>query len=92
VVFGCSQLHNLRISSIPRSYFEKARLHRLRKKSGFEFDLKGRGFSRAVTITKSMPALAAGTTPARDKSFPASYSAVHAAHLQYWLSWLEAFS
>jgi hypothetical protein len=37
----------------------RARLHRLQKKTDSDVVLKGRGFSRAVSIAKSMPALAA---------------------------------
>jgi hypothetical protein len=37
----------------------RARLRRLRKNSGFDFALKGRGFSRAVNAAKSIAALAA---------------------------------
>jgi hypothetical protein len=35
------------------------RLYRVLKNSGFDFALKGRGFSRAVSAAKSMAALAA---------------------------------
>ena len=37
----------------------RASLYRLRKNSGFDFALKGRGFSRAVSLAKSKAALAA---------------------------------
>jgi hypothetical protein len=47
----------------------RARLHRLRKNSGFDFALKGRGFSRAVSLAKSMAALAADAPPSYQDDF-----------------------
>jgi len=41
----------------------------LRKTSGFDFALKGRGFSRAVSVAKSMAALAADALPSYQDDF-----------------------
>jgi len=47
----------------------RACLHSLRKNSGFGFALKGRGFSRAVSLAKSMAALAADAPPSYQDDF-----------------------
>jgi hypothetical protein len=41
----------------------------LRKNSGFDFAFKGRGFSRAVSLAKSMAALAADAPPSYQDDF-----------------------
>src|SRR5260370_13588495 len=53
------------------SVIASAVLNRLRKNSDFDLVLKGRGFSRAVSATKSIAALAAEVTLcAREGVFP----------------------
>jgi hypothetical protein len=42
---------------------------RLRKNPGFDFALKGRGFSRVVSVAKSMAALAADALPSYQDDF-----------------------
>jgi hypothetical protein len=46
-----------------------ASLYRLRKNSGSDFALKGRGFSRAVSVAKSSAALAADAPPSHQDDF-----------------------
>ena len=45
------------------------RFYRLRKNSGSDFALKGRGFSRAVSVAKSPAALAADAPPSHQDDF-----------------------
>ena len=47
----------------------RERLSRLRKNPGFDFALKGRGFSRAVSVAKSLAALAADALPSYQSDF-----------------------